>query len=145
HTAKLFPYTTLFRSNRSPGIENVEMYSDVPYLNGGLFRPELNDTAAVDERDLDVRDSVLQSIIDLLERYEFSADGGPTDIDPSVLGNVFEKTINHLTTDAGDQNADLGAYYTPSEITRFSAEETVRPALLERFQHVLRDERGWQA
>src|SRR5699024_11689113 len=83
HTAKLFPYTTLFRSNRSPGVENVEMYSDVPYLNGGLFRPELNDTAAVDERDLDVRDSVLQSIIDLLERYEFSADGGPTDIDPS--------------------------------------------------------------
>jgi hypothetical protein len=131
--------------DRDPGVEGIEVYSGIPYLNGGLFRPELNGTAGVDERDFDVRDSVLESIINLLERYEFSADGGPTDIDPSVLGNVFEKTINHLTTDAGDQNADLGAYYTPSEITRFSAEETVRPALLERFQHVLQDERDWPA
>ena len=81
--------------------------------------------AEADERDFDVRGSVLESIVSLLERYDFSADGGPTDIDPSVLGNVFEKTINHLTTDPGDRNADFSAYYTPSEITRFSAEETV--------------------
>ena len=131
--------------DRDPGVEEIGAYSDVPYLNGGLFRPELNGTAGVDERSFDVTNSVLQSIIDLLERYEFSADGGPTDIDPSILGNVFEKTINYLTTDAGDQNADLGAYYTPSEITRFSAEETVRPALLERFQQVLIEERDWPA
>lgn len=129
--------------DRVPGIEDIDVYSGIPYLNGGLFRPELDGTGTVDERDFDVRDSVLASIIDLLERYEFSADGGPTDIDPSVLGNVFEKTINYLTTDPGDRNADLGAYYTPSEITRFSAEETVRPALLERFKRVLRDERDW--
>jgi hypothetical protein len=90
-----------------------------------------------------VSDSVLESIIDLLERYRFSTDGGPTDIDPSMLGSVFEKTINYLTTDPGDQNKELGAYYTPSEITRFCAEETVRPALLERFKSVLREERGW--
>jgi hypothetical protein len=129
--------------NRDQRIADLDVYADVPYLNGGLFRPELDGTAVVDERDFDVRDSVLESIIDLLERYEFSADGGPTDIDPSVLGNVFEKTINYLTTDPGDRNADLGACYTPSEITRFSAEETVRPALLERFKRVLADERGW--
>jgi hypothetical protein len=113
-------------------------------LNGGLFRPELSGSE-VDERDFDVRDSVVESIIDLLERYEFSADGGPINVDPSVLGNVSEKTINYLTTDPGDQNADLGAYYTPSEITRFSAEETVRPALLERFKRVLREQRNWPA
>lgn len=131
--------------NRDPRIEDIDIYSEIPYLNGGLFRPELDETAAVDERDFNVRDSVLTSIIDLLEQYEFSADGGPIDIDPSVLGNVFEKTINYLTTDLGDQNADLGAYYTPSEITRFSAEETVRPALMERFQQLLRNERDWPA
>jgi len=131
--------------DRESGIENIEVFADIPYLNGGLFRPELDGTAAIDERDFDVRDSVLESIIALLERYEFSAEGGPTDIDPSVLGNVFEKTINYLATDPGDRNADLGAYYTPSEITRFSAEETVRPALLERFKTVLADERGWPA
>jgi hypothetical protein len=129
--------------DRDSQVADLDVYSGTPYLNGGLFRPELNGTETLDERDFDVRDSVLESIIDLLERYQFSTDGGPTDIDPSVLGNVFEKTINYLTTDPGDQNADLGAYYTPKEITRFSAEETVRPALLNRFKQVLRDERDW--
>ena len=128
---------------RSDQVSDIDLYADIPYLNGGLFRPELNSDSDVDERQFDVQDSVLLSIINLLERYQFSADGGPTDIDPSVLGSVFEKTINYLTTDPGDQNADLGAYYTPKEITRFSAEQTVRPALKERFETVLMEERDW--
>lgn len=119
-----------------------ELYEDVPYLDGGLFRPEI-DGDAFDERDFDVRDSVLTSIVDLLERYRFSADGGPTDLDPSVLGNVFEKTINYITTDSGDQQKELGAYYTPDEITSFCAEETVRPALHERFAERMVEQWGW--
>jgi type I restriction-modification system DNA methylase subunit len=128
---------------RESHIEDIDLYSEIPYLNGGLFRPELSNDSDVDERGFNVRDSVLESIIELLERYQFSVDGGPTDIDPSVLGSVFEKTINYLTTDPGDQNADLGAYYTPKEITRFSAEQTVRPALKERFERILIEDRGW--
>jgi hypothetical protein len=85
----------------------------------------------------------LKSIIDLLERYSFSAGGSPTDLDPSVLGNVFEKTVNYITSDNADTNKELGAYYTPSEITRFSAEETVRPALLDRFETALVEEANW--
>ncbi|WP_343233081.1 Eco57I restriction-modification methylase domain-containing protein [Natrinema halophilum] len=131
------------KPERDPQIKDIDVFSDIPYLNGGLFRPELNGSSTINERDFDVSDSVLESIIDLLERYRFSADGGPTDIDPSVLGSVFEKTINYLTTESGDQNKELGAYYTPSEITRFCAEETVRPALLERFKTVLAEERDW--
>jgi hypothetical protein len=129
--------------DRDPQVADLEVYQNIPYLNGGLFRPELNGDSDIDERDFDVRDSVLVSIIDLLERYQFSTDGGPTDIDPSVLGNVFEKTINYLTADPGDQNADLGAYYTPKEITRFSAEETVRPAIVDCFKEYLQEERDW--
>lgn len=131
------------KPERDPQIESIDVFSEIPYLNGGLFRPELNGSSTINERDFDVSDSVLESIIDLLERYRFSTDGGPTDIDPSVLGSVFEKTINYLTTDPGDQNKELGAYYTPSEITRFCAEETVRPALMERFKTVLHEERDW--
>ncbi|TKX47818.1 hypothetical protein EXE41_02560 [Halorubrum sp. SD690R] len=128
---------------RDDSIKQIDLYSEIPYLNGGLFRPELSTESELDERGFNVRDSVLESIINLLERYQFSVDGGPADIDPSVLGSVFEKTINYLTTDPGDQNADLGAYYTPKEITRFSAEQTVRPALRERFGEIIVEERGW--
>jgi hypothetical protein len=128
--------------NRSRQVKNIDLFADIPYLNGGLFRPTI-EGEEFDEDEFDVRNSVLKSIIDLLERYSFSAGGAPTDLDPSVLGNVFEKTVNYIASDNADKNKELGAYYTPSEITRFSAEETVRPALLDRFQTVLVEERGW--
>ncbi len=130
-------------SERPERVRGISLYEGVPYLNGGLFRPVDSGERGIDDREFDVRDSVLVSIIDLLERYSFSADGGPTDLDPSVLGNVFEKTINHITGDAGDQKKELGAYYTPDEITRFCAEETVRPALRERFAAVMIEQWGW--
>jgi len=128
--------------NRPSQVKNVDLFTDVPYLNGGLFRPTI-EGEDFDEDDFDVRNSVLESIIDLLEAYSFSAGGAPTDLDPSILGNVFEKTVNYITSDNSDTNKELGAYYTPSEITRFCAEETVRPALLDRFQTVLVEERDW--
>ena len=123
-------------------VQNIELFQEIPYLNGGLFRPTIEGDD-FDEEDFDVRNSVLFSIIDLLEQYSFSAEGAPTDLDPSILGNVFEKTINYITSDNADTNKELGAYYTPSEITRFCAEETVRPALLDRFQTVLVEECDW--
>lgn len=128
--------------DRPATVQNIELFQDIPYLNGGLFRPTIEGDN-FDEEDFDVRNSVLFSIIDLLEQYSFSAEGAPTDLDPSILGNVFEKTINYITSDNADTNKELGAYYTPSEITRFCAEETVRPALLDRFQTVLVDECDW--
>ncbi|QCC49766.1 Eco57I restriction-modification methylase domain-containing protein [Halapricum salinum] len=128
--------------NRPSQVKNIDLFADIPYLNGGLFRPTI-EGEDFDEEDFDVRNSVLESIIDLLEAYSFSAGGSPTDLDPSILGNVFEKTVNYITSDNEDTNKELGAYYTPSEITRFSAEETVRPALLDRFQTVLVKERDW--
>ncbi|QCJ47241.1 Eco57I restriction-modification methylase domain-containing protein [Haloprofundus sp. MHR1] len=130
-------------NDRSERVKNISLYNNVPYLNGGLFRPTEENGSEFNERDFDVRDSVLTSIIELLERYSFSADGGPTDLDPSVLGNVFEKTINHITTDSGNQQKELGAYYTPDEITSFCAEQTVRPALQYRFADRMVEEWGW--
>jgi len=129
--------------DRSEYVDNLSQFEEIPYLNGGLFRPVLSEDHDIDERDFDINNSVLNSIIDLLEKYAFSADGGPYDLDPSVLGNVFEKTINYLTGDPADKNKELGAYYTPSEITRFSAERTVRPALYDRFKPIVQEELGW--
>ncbi|EMA55219.1 Eco57I restriction-modification methylase domain-containing protein [Halococcus thailandensis] len=129
-------------SERSQQIRNVEFYSEVPYLNGGLFRPHENTERGFTDEDFNVGDAVLTSLVDFLEGYNFSADGGPNDLDPSVLGNVFEKTINYLTNDSGDAKKELGAYYTPDEITRFCAEETVRPWLLERFKTTMIEDLG---
>lgn len=139
----LFDVMNVRPETRRQKLKSIDLFEGIPYLNGGLFRPHLGENSEVDERQFDVRDSVLKEIIYLLEEYEFSADGGPTDLDPSVLGNIFEKTINYITTDPADQNKELGAYYTPSEITRFSAERTVQPGLYERFKPIVQEELGW--
>lgn len=128
---------------REPRIQQNSLYAEVPYLNGGLFRPTVHQNDSLKDTDFDVRNSVLESIINLLERYSFTADGEPGDLDPSVLGNVFEKTINHITSGSDDRRKQLGAYYTPDEITRFTAKRTVRPTLLQTFGELLIENWDW--
>jgi hypothetical protein len=132
------------QAERNPRIRTITRYSEMPYLNGGLFRPSENYTAEVDDTNFDVLDPVMFDLVELLETYEFSTTGGPADLDPSILGNVFEKTINYITTDAGDQKKELGAYYTPDEITRFCADQTVLPGLRDAIEKYLCEEKGFQ-
>lgn len=130
------------RSEREPDHENVWFYEDLPYLNSGLFRPVESDQHGFSEEDFNIKNSMMESLIQFLESYNFSADGGPKHLDPSVLGNVFERTVNHLTSEPDNSKKRLGAYYTPDEITRFCAEESVQPWLLERFKHTLINDHG---
>lgn len=126
------------KDQRRDKIKEREEYRDIPYLNGGLFRENLPR-----EAEYHVTDSVLLDIVDLLEDYHFSTTAEPDELDPSILGTVFEKTINYLAGETGAQK-DLGAYYTPDNITRFCALKSVREALLEQFKKTLQEEWGWR-
>jgi hypothetical protein len=131
------------QDERNRRIRTITRYSEIPYLNGGLFRPTENYDGDIDDTDFDVADPVMHDLVDLLERYDFSTTGGPEKLDPSVLGNVFEKTINYITTDTGDQKKELGAYYTPDEITRFCGEQTVLPGLRDAIETRLCESEGY--
>lgn len=124
------------RGKRDARLQNIDRFDEIPYLNGGLFTQTIPD-----EDRYEVSDSILIDIVDLLEEYDFSTNGGFESLDPSILGNVFEKTINYLAGEAGAQK-DLGAFYTPNAITRFCAEQTVHPLLVDRCKDILLD-RGW--
>ena len=41
-------------SKRTQQVRNVRFYTDVPYLNGGLFRPTVNDERGFSDREFDV-------------------------------------------------------------------------------------------
>lgn len=123
---------------RRDEIRNQPELQQIPYLNGGLFRKNREN-----EEDYNVTDSILERIVSLLEEYQFSTTGGVGELDPSVLGTVFEKTINYLAGEQGRQK-ELGAYYTPDEVTLYAAQKNVQPLLLERLKKVLRDEWGWR-
>ena len=103
-------------------------FDEVHYLNGSLFAPDDR------ERQYDVDDRMLITVVtDLVEGHKLESNGngngGVEGIDPSVLGHVFEMTINHLSS--GESQKDEGAYYTPSDVIRLITDKSVDPKIYE--------------
>lgn len=99
-------------------------FDDIPYLNGGLFRPSVDD-----EGSYRLEDRTLPDIIREVVEGERLSDPDGT-LDPAVLGSVFEMTINHIGGEFGSQR-DIGAYYTPGDVTDHITEEAVDPKVKE--------------
>ncbi|ELZ62181.1 MULTISPECIES: Eco57I restriction-modification methylase domain-containing protein [Halorubrum] len=118
------------KSERPPELRDADSRRDrVPCLNDGLFRSAVPNEAAYD-----VEDGILKRIVEGLgEEDAERGDSLTTDgtLDPSVIGAVFEKVINHLGAkpDVGLQKQELGAIYTPSDVTERVTERTVEPAI----------------
>jgi hypothetical protein len=103
----------------------------IPYLNGGLFLPhklELDEQHAIRVgRTLRVADVAFEGIFKLFADYSWHLDDTPRgeadEINPDVLGYIFEKYINQKA---------FGAYYTRPEITSYLAERSIHQLILER-------------
>lgn len=117
-------FFSLFNADDRMSSLQGSWFDKVPYLNGSLFAPEDQ------ERDYDVDDRMLITVVqDLVEGHRLNDEKGREALDPSVLGNVFEMTINHIG--AGEAQKDEGAYYTPSDVIRLITEKTVDPKVYE--------------
>ena len=103
----------------------------IPYLNGGLFlhhKLELDANHAPRVgTSLTVADAAFEGIFNLFASFTWHLDdtpGGDSDeINPDVLGYIFEKYINQKA---------FGAYYTRPEITGYLAERSIHQMILER-------------
>jgi type I restriction-modification system DNA methylase subunit len=123
-------------NNRTHAIQLNPFFNNIPYLNGGLFRQTLRF-----EQDYDIENDGIELILDnLLEKYDF---GEGQEIDPNILGYIFEKTINFISG-SGETNAQKmkGAYYTPDDLVKFIIEETVVPVIYRKMIESLRQS-GW--
>jgi hypothetical protein len=106
------------------GAEANKMLGQVPYLNGGLFLKhqieELHGTTA------NIPDRAFDRVFDFFEQYDWHLDDRPTrtgrEINPDVLGYVFEKYINQK---------EMGAYYSKEDITEYISKNTIIPALFD--------------
>ncbi|OYU30811.1 MAG: ATP-binding protein [Comamonadaceae bacterium PBBC2] len=111
--------------------EAIALTGRIPYLNGGLFLPhklELDaDHALRLGKTLHVADEAFKGIFDLFASFTWHLDdtpGGDADeINPDVLGYIFEKYINQKA---------FGAYYTRPEITSYLADRSIHKLILER-------------
>lgn len=104
------------------------LLADVPYVNGGIF-----ETHPIERRySIRVRDEYFERIFGFFDGFAWHLDtrptGNPNEINPDVLGYVFEQYIN-LTSSGRREN---GAYYTKQDVTGYMAAATLIPRLLER-------------
>ncbi|HOU82921.1 MAG TPA: class I SAM-dependent DNA methyltransferase, partial [Bacteroidales bacterium] len=151
-----FEVLALPEKNRSNDVR--EKYKNIPYLNSSLF--ELTDyekeyitinnlkdrlelplykyTVLKDNhgRPLTGKLSTLNYLFHFLNSYDFSSDVNKTVqsdnrdiINAAVLGLIFEKINGYKD----------GSYFTPGYITEYMCSETIRRAIIEKF-----NEKGWQ-
>ncbi len=104
-------------------------FSDVPYLNGGLFQRHV-----IEERcpDISVDNKVIRQLLDYFNKYQWYLDDRPLrkedEINPDVLGYIFEKYVNGITA----TQKQMGAYYTQEDITGYICKNTILPFLLDK-------------
>ena len=116
----------------------------IPYLNGGLFLPhklEQDEQNAIRVgHTLRVADVAFEGIFNLFASFSWHLDdtpgGNADEINPDVLGYIFEKYINQKA---------FGAYYTRPEITNYLAESSIHKLILERIREPAIPELGLKA
>jgi len=130
----------------------TDNFDYIPYMNSSLFERHKDEQEGIFMSSLDsgaamdyyprtvVKDSnskpktgavnTLHYLFEFLDAYDFSNEGGEeivneskSLISASVLGLIFEKINGYKD----------GSFYTPSFITMYMAQETIRSAILERF------------
>ena len=100
------------------------LIGNVPFLNGGIF-----DVHELESRhpDVDIPDEAFESLFRFFDSYEWHLDARPLrndrEINPEVLGYIFEKYVNQK---------QMGAYYTKEDITEYIASNSLIPLLLEK-------------
>ena len=98
-------------------------FGQVPYLNGGLFAQHQLELRYGEA--LDVADAAFVKLFAFFDEWEWHLDERPLksgkEINPDVLGYIFEKFVNQK---------QMGAYYTKEDITDYIGKNTIIPCLL---------------
>ena len=112
-------------SKRDPELK--KMLGKIPYLNGGLFDPHEIER---ENPDIEIPDQAFEKLFGFFRQYNWRLDTRPTasgkDINPDVIGYIFEKYINKK------ERGKSGAYYTQEDITGYISRNTIIPFLLNR-------------
>lgn len=105
--------------------DTTRLLGNIPYLNGGLFEPH---ALEADGNDIQIADAAFEGVFNFFDQYEWTLDTRPIEqadgkeINPDVLGHIFEKYINQK---------QMGAYYTKEDITDYITKNTVIPWLFQ--------------
>ena len=108
-------------ADRAPKLANL--LGRIPFLNGGLF--DVHDLER-NNRDISISDEAFERVFNFFDGYRWHLDERPyrkdNEINPDVLGYIFEKYVNQK---------QMGAYYTKEDITGYISRNTVIPFLFD--------------
>ena len=108
--------------------ETAYLIGRIPYLNGGLFEPHVLEGEG---SEIQIADEAFEAVFAFFDQYEWTLDtraierADGKEINPDVLGHIFEKYINQK---------QMGAYYTKEDITDYITKNTVIPWLFQNAQ-----------
>lgn len=124
-----------------------EPFSLIPYLNGGLFSPHIDDFFSYNEgkqatyhNTLTIPDDWFNEFFQILELYNFTIDENTSfdeelSIDPEMLGRIFENLLAEINPETGESiRKSTGSYYTPRVIVDYMVDESLLLYLKERTQ-----------
>jgi hypothetical protein len=112
-------------NERARTSELRQIIGEVPYLNGGIFDVH---SLEVKYPDVQISNEAFEKLFAFFETFKtWHLDDRPmrkdNEINPDVLGYIFEKYINQK---------QMGAYYTKEDITGYISKNTIIPALFEK-------------
>lgn len=101
-----------------------KLIGKIKYLNGGLFLEHKIEIKYKGK--IKIPDIAFDNLFALFDRYSWTLNDTPggkdNEMNPDVLGYIFEKYINQKA---------FGAYYTRTEITEYLCEQTIYKLILE--------------
>jgi hypothetical protein len=106
--------------------ELEDLLGRIPYLNGGLFDVHVLENSDRYGKTIQIPDEAFEQIFDYFDQYQWHLDERPlradNEINPDVLGYIFEKYVNQK---------QMGAYYTKEDITEYISKNTVLPFIFD--------------
>jgi hypothetical protein len=116
-------------------------FGSLPYLNGGLFAKNPVEEEFSDAKlgeSAEETNELFGDILTFLSGWNWNVDErldivDPKNLSPAILGHIFEQTVNQK---------EMGAYYTPEEITGFMSRRTIHPYLLDQLNEAVDAEYG---
>lgn len=156
--AKDYGVKNLFRDNKKktwftlPKEDVVDIFKQVPFLNGGLFEclDKITDNDKIlyydgFSRDEKTKDGNLKrafvpnalffdktkGLVTILEKYNFTVEENAVDdvevaLDPELLGKVFENLLAAYNPETKETaRKQTGSFYTPREIVDFMVDQSL--------------------
>jgi hypothetical protein len=108
-------------ADRKPELD--KLLGKVPFLDGGFF--EVHDLEQKYPQ-IDIPDAAFEKLFAFFDAYRWHLDERPlradNEINPDVVGYIFEKYVNQK---------QMGAYYTKEDITEYISKNTIIPFLFD--------------